>query len=88
VLELCTNFQIEYENMSDKEAKYFHEAWTHFHNVMTQSNGQTVQNCLYLNENFMELWNNNTPPEMLKICLSYSVELISLQSPDRDENFL
>jgi hypothetical protein len=71
--ELCTDFRYNY-HMDDEEAKRFHTAFSHFHKVMTDINEQWFMNMMYLNENFFNLWNNNSPQEMLNICLEKAVQ--------------
>jgi hypothetical protein len=62
--------------MEDTEADRFHESFSHFHRVMTDVNNQYIMNAIYLNENFFNLWNNNTPQKMLEICLEFAVKSV------------
>jgi len=73
--ELCTDFRLK-QDMSHEEAKRFHEAFSHFHKVMTDINNQPLKNALYLNDNFLELWAKYNPQEMLEICVKKSFEYI------------
>jgi len=71
--ELCTNFGMMYE-MSKAEAQNFHEAFSHFHIVMTDINNETLLNALWLQENFFKMHNNLQPKEMLDLCIEYAVK--------------
>jgi virulence-associated protein VapD len=63
--------------MGKEESVRFSEAFSHFHTVMTNINGQWLQNSIYLNENFITLWSNNTPKEMLEICMKHAAGITS-----------
>jgi len=78
---LDVNFQHSYD-MSKEEAEYFSEAWSHFHKIMTEINGQFIRNTLFLNENFFELWNENTPQKMLELCIEEAVYSLTLNTPE------
>ena len=71
--QLCTDFRELYV-MPDSEAERFHEGFAHFHNVMTEINEQPLQNALWLQDNYLTLWNENTPKEMLNKVVEYSVK--------------
>ena len=71
--ELCVDFGSIYE-MSKGEAQNFHEAFSHFHKVMTDINPEPLMNALWLQENFFGLHNKLTPKEMLDETISYAVQ--------------
>ena len=73
--ELCINFQHRYE-MDKEEADRFHEAFAHFHKIMTEINNQWLLNTVYLDENFFELWNENDPKNMLEICIEHAIHTV------------
>ena len=84
--ELCTDFRIQHPTMADKEVAYFNEAFSHFHKIMTDANGQWLYNAQYLNENFFLLWNNNEPQEMLNLCLEHAMMRLTYITPEQLNN--
>ncbi len=83
--QLNLDFQTHYE-MGKAEAEYFSEAWSHYHRVMTEVNEQWTQNTIWLNENFNKLWNDNTPQDLLKICVEHAVETLAKTSMSQHIN--
>ena len=69
--ELCTDFQNVY-TMSKAEAQNFHEAFAHFHTVMTDINNETLLNALWLQENFFRLHNELEAKDMLRAVIKQS----------------
>ncbi len=71
--ELCTDFRDQFV-MPNEEAQRFHEAYSHYHKIMTEINEKPLQNALWLSENFMTLHNNNNSKEMLEKVIEYCIK--------------
>jgi uncharacterized protein (DUF2267 family) len=76
--ELCVNFQTLYEDMTPEEADRFHAAFGYILSAMTLTNGQTVRNLIWLNDNFMEVWNSNPPNEVLGVCIKQAQDMVKV----------
>ncbi len=58
VHQLNTKFSI-----NDEKEAYLNEVWSHFHKIMCEYNNQWIQNQIYLDENFTNLWNTSENPK-------------------------
>ena len=75
--ELCTNFGNEYE-MSKEEANRFAKTFSYIHALMTNNNGATLHNLLWLQDNYFELHNKLSIEEMVKKCIEHSIEYLTI----------
>ena len=72
---LNIDFSIAHPEMSKAENEYFSEAFAHYHNIMSEYNNQYISNTIWLNENFMKLWNKyGDPKEVLDEVVKHMVK--------------
>jgi len=70
--ELCIDFSENYV-MDKEETERFHEAFSHFHKILTDINGKYLQNAIWLQDNFMDLHNHNNTKEMLEKVIQHGI---------------